>query len=113
MGIICYRGNITVVVNFQNIGLNGIISPDFAQLKSVHRLVLADNNLTCTIPVELTTITTLTVLDVSNNRIHGKIPSFNSNMMVVTQGNPDLGDEQRLKIPPSLGSPPKAIPTPS
>ncbi|OIT01965.1 PREDICTED: receptor protein kinase TMK1-like [Nicotiana attenuata] len=92
-GITCNNGNITIV-NFQNMGLSGIISPEFASLKSLQRLVLADNNLTGSIPEELTTLAGLAELDVSNNQIYGKLPSFRNNVILKTGGNPDLGKDR-------------------
>ncbi|PSS30063.1 Receptor protein kinase [Actinidia chinensis var. chinensis] len=92
-GITCNSGNITIV-NFQKMGLSGTISPEFASLKSLQRLVLADNNLTGTIPEELTTLPALTELDVANNKLYGKVPNFKSNLIVKTNGNPDIGKEK-------------------
>ncbi|XP_052196468.1 receptor protein kinase TMK1 [Diospyros lotus] len=92
-GITCNGGNITIV-NFQKMGLNGSISPEFASLKSLQRLVLADNNLTGTIPEELSTLPALTELDVANNKISGKLPAFKSNVMVNTDGNVEFGKEK-------------------
>ncbi|KAK4490425.1 hypothetical protein RD792_001102 [Penstemon davidsonii] len=91
-GITCNNGNITIV-NFENMGLIGTISPDFASLKSLQRLVLADNNFTGTIPEELTTLPLLAELDVSNNHLYGKVPVFKTNMIVKTNGNPDIGKD--------------------
>ncbi|KAL7143821.1 hypothetical protein ABFS83_08G216700 [Erythranthe nasuta] len=92
-GITCNNGNITIV-NIENMGLVGPISPDFASLKSLQRLVLANNNLTGTIPNELTSLLGLMELDVSNNHLHGKIPSFRSNTIVKTNRNPDIGKDK-------------------
>ncbi|KAA8547681.1 hypothetical protein F0562_004110 [Nyssa sinensis] len=77
-GITCNGVNITIV-NFQKMGLTGMISPKFGSIKSLQRLVLADNNLTGTIPEELTTLPALTELDVSNNQLYGKVPAFKNN----------------------------------
>lgn len=92
-GITCNNGNITIV-NFENMGLAGTISPDFASLKSLQRLVLANNNLTGTIPNELTTLPGLMELDVSNNHLYGKVPAFRGNMILKTDGNPDIGKDK-------------------
>ncbi|KAF5480046.1 hypothetical protein F2P56_000821 [Juglans regia] len=107
IGITCSNGNITVV-NFQKMGLTGLISPEFSSLKSLRRLVLADNNLTGSIPDELTTLPALVELDVSNNQLHGKIPAFKSNVMVNTNGNLDIGKDNGSS--PSQG-PPSQNPT--
>lgn len=102
-GITCSNGNITVI-NFQKMGLSGAISPEFASLKSLQKIVLADNKLTGTIPEELTTLTGLTELDVSNNQIFGKVPAFRKNMVLKTNGNPDIGKDK--SDAPSEGSTP-------
>ncbi|XP_010271200.1 PREDICTED: receptor protein kinase TMK1-like [Nelumbo nucifera] len=100
LGITCNSGNITVI-NFQNMGLSGKISPDFSSLKSMQKLVLANNNLTGTIPVELTTLPDLRELDLTNNQLFGNVPSFNRNVIVKTSGNPDIGKDKAS--PPSSG----------
>ncbi|KAL7163341.1 hypothetical protein ACSBR2_039439 [Camellia fascicularis] len=85
LGISCVNQNITFV-NFLNLGLAGV-------------LILANNNLTGTIPNELTTLPNLIKLDVSNNRLSGQIPSFKSNVVVQTDGNPDLGKDGVAQAP--------------
>ncbi|PHT31697.1 putative receptor protein kinase TMK1 [Capsicum baccatum] len=106
-GLTCSNGNITII-NFQKMGLSGTISPEFASLKSLQRILLADNNLTGTIPEELTTLTGLTELDVSNNQIYGKVPPFRSNMILKTSGNPNIGKD-KIDVP-SQGNPPGGSP---
>jgi hypothetical protein len=101
-GITCNKGNITVV-NFEKMGLTGSISPDFASLKSLERLVLANNNLTGLIPQEITTLPRLKALDVSNNQIYGKVPAFTNNVIVNTNGNPRIGKDVNSSTSP--GSP--------
>ncbi|KAK2987843.1 hypothetical protein RJ640_010625 [Escallonia rubra] len=81
-------------MDFRKIGLKGTISPKLFALKSLQRLVLAENNLTDTIPEELTTLPALTELDVSNNQLYGKVPAFKSNLILKTDGNPDIGKEK-------------------
>ncbi|XP_059642080.1 receptor protein kinase TMK1 [Cornus florida] len=102
-GITCNGGNITIV-NFQKMGLTGTISPEFASLKSLQRLVLANNNLTGTIPEELTTLPALTELDVSKNQLHGKLPAFKNNVIVNMNGNLDIGKEKNDSSTSSGGS---------
>ncbi|KAF2295517.1 hypothetical protein GH714_033144 [Hevea brasiliensis] len=102
IGITCTQGNITVV-NFQKMGLTGTISPEFVSLKSLQRLVLDGNNLTGSIPQVLSALPALKEIDVSNNLLSGKIPVFKSNVMVNTDGNPDIGKEVNSSTSP--GSP--------
>ncbi|CAL5427916.1 unnamed protein product [Camellia sinensis] len=104
LGISCVNQNITFV-NFPNLGLAGTISPNFSSVISLEVLILANNNLTGTIPNELTTLPNLIKLDVSNNRLFGQIPSFKSNVVVQTDGNPDLGKDG-VAQPPTISVPP-------
>ncbi|XP_028110910.1 receptor protein kinase TMK1-like isoform X2 [Camellia sinensis] len=104
LGISCVNQNITFV-NFLNLGLAGTISPNFSSVISLEILILANNSLTGTIPNELTTLPNLIKLDVSNNRLFGQIPSFKSNVVVQTDGNPDLGKDG-VAQPPTISVPP-------
>ncbi|KAK8327517.1 hypothetical protein V6Z11_A11G187200 [Gossypium hirsutum] len=107
LGITCSNGNITVI-NFEKMGVTGTISPDFASLKSLQRLILAGNNLTGTIPEELTALVALKELDVSNNHLYGKVPTFKSNIILSTNGNPDIGKEKSTSSPGSESGNPSA-----
>ncbi|KAK9073614.1 hypothetical protein SSX86_007938 [Deinandra increscens subsp. villosa] len=99
-GITCNNGNITII-NFQKMELTGVISPEFSSLKSLQRLVLANNNLTGTIPEALTALPALTELDLENNNLYGKVPAFKSNLKVNTNGNPDIGKEKSSSSDPN------------
>ncbi|CAA0814732.1 Probable receptor protein kinase TMK1 [Striga hermonthica] len=94
-GITCSNGNISVV-NLHGLGLSGIISPSFAEIKSLQRLILSNNNLTGTIPSQLATLPHLTILDVSSNQIYGHPPPFGANVDVITLNNPNFGKD----VPP-------------
>jgi hypothetical protein len=67
----------------------------------VTQLLLANNNLTGTIPKELASMPALKLLDVSNNSLYGQIPSFRADVIVKTDMNPDIGKD---KPPSSPGS---------
>lgn len=101
-GITCNDENITVL-NFENMGLTGSISPEIATLKTLQRVVLANNNFTGIIPVELSTLPALSELDVSNNQLYGKVPAFRSNLILKTNGNPNLGKDI-ISTPPGTSS---------
>ncbi|CAM8909131.1 unnamed protein product [Rhodiola kirilowii] len=62
-----------------------------AVIGSLQRLILAGNNFTGIIPEELTRLTSLIELDVSNNHLYGKVPVFRTNVLVKTDGNVDIG----------------------
>ncbi|KAF7827609.1 receptor protein kinase TMK1-like [Senna tora] len=97
IGIVCSGGNISLL-NFQNMGLSGTISPTYASLTSVTKLLLADNSLSGLIPRELTSMPLLQELDVSNNHLGGFVPSFREDVVLNTSGNPDIG--KPLSPPP-------------
>ncbi|GAU12863.1 hypothetical protein TSUD_73500 [Trifolium subterraneum] len=92
-GIICAGGNISVI-NFQNMGLIGHISPNFVSLSSLTKLLLANNSLTGTIPNQLTSMPLLQELDVSNNHLYGRVPSFPKGVVLKLGGNPDIGKDK-------------------
>ncbi|KAI7744028.1 hypothetical protein M8C21_019619 [Ambrosia artemisiifolia] len=103
LGISCSAsGNITVV-NLQRMGLTGSVSPDFAEIKSLQRLILANNNLSGVIPEELKDLPNLVEVDLSNNRLYGKVPEFKQSVKVKTDGNVDIGKDGPSVTPVSPG----------
>ncbi|XP_072992322.1 receptor protein kinase TMK1-like [Typha latifolia] len=102
LAISCDAGGNITVINFQRLGLNGTISPDFASIVSLQRLLLSNNNLTGTIPMTLTSLPSLKELDVANNALWGKVPSFNKNVLVKTAGNLNIGKD--VAMTPSSNS---------
>ncbi|CAB4293737.1 unnamed protein product [Prunus armeniaca] len=76
--IVCDTQGKVITVNFENMHFTGIISPAFANLKSLKNLVLKNNNLTGSIPASLLTLPQLQLLDVSNNNLFGdsEIPRY-------------------------------------
>lgn len=88
--ILCNEVRNTKVVNFQNLELQGTISSDFSMLTSIEQLILSNNTLSGTLPNELTSLPNLKILDVSNNHLSGRVPYFMQNMIVNTDGNPDI-----------------------
>ncbi|KAK2399647.1 receptor protein kinase TMK1 [Trifolium repens] len=94
LGIVCSSGGNIIIIDFENKGFSGSISPSFASLSSVTKLRLANNNLTGIIPKELASMPALKLLDVSNNSLYGQIPSFRTDVVVITSGNPDIGKDK-------------------
>ncbi|KAG7593020.1 Protein kinase domain [Arabidopsis thaliana x Arabidopsis arenosa] len=95
VGITCTGTDITVI-NFKNLGLNGTISPLFADLASLQVINLSQNNLSGNIPQELTKLSNLKTLDVSNNHLCVEtIPGFNTSIVHVnkTGNNCDIGKD--------------------
>ncbi|CAG7872937.1 unnamed protein product [Brassica rapa] len=86
LGISCVGSNITVV-NLGKHNLIGTISPSFARLSSLEKIILYSNKLSGRIPKELTTLPKLWLLDVSNNDFYGGVPKFREGVNVVTTGS--------------------------
>lgn len=105
LGITCGGDGSIVLINFQKMGLSGTISPEFANLKSLQRLLLSNNNLTGTIPSSLASLGSLKELDVSENSLYGKVPSFAKNVLLKTQGNPNIGKDGSTAAPSSSAAP--------
>ncbi|KAL8249665.1 hypothetical protein R6Q59_006533 [Mikania micrantha] len=99
LGIMCSTSGDITVVNFRNMGLSGIISSNFSSIKSLQRLILADNNLTGVIPNELKDLPNLVEIDVSNNQLYGKVPSFKESVKVYIGGNPKMGKDRTAVTP--------------
>ncbi|KAI4373196.1 hypothetical protein MLD38_011349 [Melastoma candidum] len=105
-GITCSAGNITVI-NFLNMGLSGTISANYSSIKSLQKLILANNNLTGPIPEDLASLPNLKSLDVSNNNLSGLLPSFQKSVVLKTDGNPLIGTIVPMPSPPeTAGSSP-------
>ncbi|THF99499.1 receptor protein kinase TMK1-like [Camellia sinensis] len=95
-GLYCQNGNITAI-NFSNLHLTGTISANFSSITSLQILILANNNLAGSIPNDLTTLPNLIQVNVSNNQLSGTIPSFKSDVIVDTDGNPNV---KKDSVPP-------------
>ncbi|KAG1366313.1 receptor protein kinase TMK1 [Cocos nucifera] len=91
LGISCDSAGSITVMNFQKMGLNGTISPDFGSIISLQKLLLSNNNLTGTIPSTLAKLPSLKALDVSNNFLWGQVPTFSKDVLLNTAGNPSIG----------------------
>ncbi|GKC88379.1 receptor protein kinase TMK1-like protein [Tanacetum coccineum] len=99
LGITCSSGGNITVINFQKMGLTGSISPSFAAITSLQKLILPGNNLSGDIPTELTDLPNLTELDVSNNNLYGVVPKFKTGVTVKSEGNADIGKAGPSKTP--------------
>ncbi|KAL8144557.1 hypothetical protein V2J09_017589 [Rumex salicifolius] len=89
-------------VNFAKQGFEGTISPMFANLTSLTTLDLSDNKLYGKIPDSLLSLRQLKNFDVSSNNLTGKIPAFSKSVMVNTNNNPFIGTD--IDTTPGAGS---------
>lgn len=96
--VTCEKGNV-VVINFAKQKFTGIISPAYAKLTSLKSLYLNDNELVGVIPRSLTSLKQLQILDVSNNNISGKVPSFHASATLKLGGNPFIGKDVPITYP--------------
>lgn len=100
-GITCSGDGEVTVVSLRKMGLSGSISPEFATLKSLRRILLGGNNITGTIPASLATLPALEELDVSDNQLSGRVPVFPPRVLVTTAGNPGIGKDGGGGVAPS------------
>ncbi|XP_051178677.1 receptor protein kinase TMK1 [Lolium perenne] len=103
LGVECdSTGNITLL-NLGSKGLNGTISPALGNISTLQTLILSKNNITGTIPKELAALPALKSVDLSNNNLYGQLPPFRSNVLVNTDGNPNIGKDPPAPTPGSDG----------
>ena len=92
---------IELVLWFNN--LSGTIPPELSDLTALTKLDFSGNQLSGTIPAELSNLTALTYLSLGGNQLSGTIPSELSNLTALT--NLYLGNNQlRGIIPSELGN---------
>ncbi|KAL2536083.1 Leucine-rich repeat protein kinase family protein [Forsythia ovata] len=101
-GITCNPTNQVSIINLPKLGLNGTLSPSLVNLPSLLEIRLGGNNLHGMIPVNLTLLRSLRLLDISGNNFEPPLPRFGNGVKLITNGNPKLD-----------GSSPKGSPTPA
>ncbi|KAF3336254.1 Phytosulfokine receptor 2 [Carex littledalei] len=72
-------------LNLNNNGLNGLIWPEFGNLKLLHVLDLSHNGLTGHIPDSIADMENLEVLDLSFNNLNGSIPASLSKLTFLSK----------------------------
>lgn len=73
-GITCSPEGLVTVLDLQPMELMGTVPSQFGSLKSLQSLVLAETNLSGSIPKEIGDYSGLVMLDLSGNRLTGTIP---------------------------------------
>ncbi|KAJ3680882.1 hypothetical protein LUZ60_015371 [Juncus effusus] len=91
-GVICSDDSRVVALNLQNLGLQGMISPQIGNLIHLRILDLSNNSLYGVIPREIGELKQLVILDLRNNSLSGTLPSSLSNILslklLLIKGNP-------------------------
>ena len=101
-GVNVARGRVAYI-NLGRRGLTGSIPPELSGLTGLNQLVLSDNELKGGIPPELNALTRLWLLDLGGNRLTGPIPAglgALSNLQSLRLGENELTG----RIPPELGA---------
>ncbi|CAA7396849.1 unnamed protein product [Spirodela intermedia] len=89
LGVSCLENKVSVI-NLQNRGLHGYISPSIAQLVSLTDVRLGGNNLSGSIPSNLTRLASLKTLNLTANNLGPPVPKFSGSVRVLIDGNPLL-----------------------
>ncbi|WOL15655.1 hypothetical protein Cni_G24436 [Canna indica] len=110
LGISCSDGKVSVI-NLPNFQLTGKISPSLANLHSLVDVILGGNNLTGTIPANMTALTSIKLLNLSSNNISPPVPQFPSTVRVLLDGNNLLQISLSPVYPPNVSTPSTNRPT--
>ncbi|KAL5702763.1 hypothetical protein ACHQM5_027936 [Ranunculus cassubicifolius] len=88
--VTCDSAKKVTSINFSKQKFTGTISPAYANLTALTKLLLNDNQLTGGVPDSLTKLPSLVMLDISNNGLTGKIPDFPPKVKLL------IGDQRDL-----------------
>ncbi|KAK9734617.1 hypothetical protein RND81_04G152200 [Saponaria officinalis] len=105
LGVSCDSNSDIIVLNLPNRRLNGTLNPSIGSLGSLRQIRLGGNHLTRQIPVDLTKLKSLTLLDVSDNDLSPPIPKFRAGVSLLTVGNPLLVPHHSVVIAPVISPP--------
>ncbi|XP_054818602.1 receptor protein kinase TMK1-like [Prosopis cineraria] len=101
LGLKCDASGKVSMINLPNFKVNGTLSPSLANLGSLVEIRLEGNNLGGQIPGNWTSLSSLTLLDLSDNNISPPLPHFNKKLKLVTNGNSLLNGNP---VAPSSGN---------
>ncbi|KAK4440564.1 Receptor protein kinase TMK1 [Sesamum alatum] len=107
-GISCTSKNQVSVINLQNLGLNGTLSPSLADLSSVLEIHLEGNNLHGTVPENLTLLKSLRLLNLRGNNFEPPLPEFHDGLKVIIDGNAKLAAGGSNQSPTPAAGPSQA-----
>lgn len=99
-GISCNSKGQVSIINLQNLGLTGTLTPSLVGLPSLIEIHLEGNNLYGVVPANLTLLNSLRLLNLSGNNLGPPLPKFRDGVQVVMDGNPKL-DPSSPPRPPS------------
>ncbi|XP_078168135.1 inactive receptor-like serine/threonine-protein kinase At2g40270 [Carex rostrata] len=81
-GIRCNNGQV-ILLNLENLSLEGTLASELVQLQQLKALVLRNNKFSGGIPTKITSLAMLEVLDLRNNKLTGEIPAEIRNMQSI------------------------------
>ena len=98
----CHNIQATTKLNVSGAGLTGEITPQISDLTHLYIIDLSNNRLSGSIPPEIGKLINLKFLYLQDNQLSGKIPSEIGNLINLT--NLDLSKNQLSgSIPPEIG----------
>lgn len=112
LGLSCNPNSKVSIINLPRHNLTGTLSPSIVNLDSLLEIRLGGNSINGTIPRNLTELTSLRLLDVSDNNFEPPLPEFHDGVKLLIGGNPLLaGGNNHSQAPTSpVSSPPSASP---
>ncbi|KAF8115591.1 hypothetical protein N665_0025s0059 [Sinapis alba] len=112
-GVVCSHDGTVVILNLQDLSLQGTLAPELGNLTHLKSLILRNNSLSGKVPREVAELQELEVLDLCDNNFGQPFPfiSISRKLLQITPPgqNPSLGESPP---PPPLPSPPPPLPFP-
>ncbi|KAL8147941.1 hypothetical protein AgCh_005319 [Apium graveolens] len=90
LGIVCNAESQVSRINLRGFDLNGTLSPSLANLDSLLEIHLGRNNLSGVVPLKITKLKSLRVLDLTGNNFAPPLPKFHDSVKIIIDGNPRL-----------------------
>lgn len=108
-GISCNSKGQVSIINLQNLGLIGTLTPSLVGLPSLIEIHLEGNNLYGVVPANLTLLNSLRLLNLSGNNLGPPLPKFRDGVQVVMDGNPKLDPSSRPRPPSPNDESPESL----
>lgn len=90
LGIVCNSESQVSRINLRGFDLNGTLSPSLAHIDSLLEIHLGRNNLSGVVPLNITKLKSLRVLDLTGNNFAPPLPKFHDSVKIIIDGNPQL-----------------------
>ncbi|KAL8129427.1 hypothetical protein V2J09_018582 [Rumex salicifolius] len=109
LGLSCNSNQKVDVINLPRYDLNGTLSPSIANLGSLSKIILKNNNITGSIPLNWTALTSLTLVDLSGNNLSPPFPKFRNTANLVIDKIPQAPHSSSQSTTSNSSSTPSSL----